>query len=121
MKIPEIQDVAHRFYESPFFVGMVGAFAGVLIPAKSAEHKISFRRKLAIIFVGATCAGFATPLMEYFIGADKNNLINALTFVMGMLGMSLAGGIMRIGQDFMHDPWGTIKKWRHGRSNKNDE
>ena len=114
-----LHDIAEQFYNSPFWVGMVGAICSVLLPSESEEKKITFFQKMARVFVGGVIAGFATPLFAYFVGYDHPQLLNGLTFVVGLLGMSIAMGLYKIGQEFVKDPKGFIQKIRDARRKRN--
>lgn len=105
-------EYANIFVDSPFFTGFVGAFTAMLLPSE----KMGFFKRAAYIIVGALVAGYFSPLIIDLLGIESNHAQNAIVFVVGMIGMMVAGGLLKLGKEFKNNPVETWKKiksiWR---------
>ncbi len=57
-------------------------------------------------FVGMLCAGYLTPLVVQWMGLDTSQIstINAVGFGIGLVGLSLAEGAVRMAQNWSEKP-----------------
>lgn len=100
MEIPKIAHEAHSaFMNSPFIIGFGGAIAGVL-----SAGKMSIAKRISFTIIGGICAGYLSPWLQYMLGIENQSASNALAFIVGMLGMSLTGGVMKIGDNIKKHP-----------------
>lgn len=86
---------------SHLFAGLSGAFTRTVIQGKRLTWEI-----LSGSFVGALCAIYLTPLVGKWLGFDIADLAvnNGLAFAIGMIGLSLAEGIVRLAQRWASNP-----------------
>ncbi|MBM7323870.1 hypothetical protein [Brucella anthropi] len=86
---------------SHVFAGLSGALVRTFIMGKRWTWET-----LMGSLVGALCAIYLTPLIGTWLGLNLLDLSvnNALAFALGMLGLSLAEGLVRLAQRWANNP-----------------
>ena len=86
---------------SHLFAGLAGAFVRVVIQGGALTWAV-----VSASIVGALCAIYLTPIIGLWLGLNMANLAmnNGLAFGIGMIGMSLAEGIVRMAQNWAKNP-----------------
>lgn len=107
-----LQELIVNLKNSPFVIGFGGAIAGVLT-----SGKLSIKKRIIFTVIGGIFAGYGAPFLHYLFGVEDQAVSNFIAFVVGMLGMSLTGGLMKLGDSIRKDPESFIKRWR-GWKNK---
>ena len=98
----------NQFLDDTFgFIGvkldafMAGIFGG--IAAMPSDTKLSFRRGCSLIFSGALCAGYFTPLTANYFKLSTE-FAGAISFIFGLIGMRIVGGLIKLADKFNYDP-----------------
>lgn len=83
------------------FAGLSGAFVRTVIQREPLTWGI-----ISASMVGALCAIYLTPIIGLWLGLNLANLAlnNALAFGIGMVGMSLAEGFVRLAHNWSKNP-----------------
>lgn len=102
--VPHIFD---QLMSSPFIIGFAGALTSML-----ASGKTAFWKKMSMSISGMLTAGYMSPLFWMWFGVDKIEYKNAIVFIVGMLGMQITGGVLKLGEDIKANPKKYIPKWR---------
>lgn len=103
--IPQLYD---QLIHSPFIVGFAGAITSML-----ANGKVPFWRKVSMSVSGMLMAGYMSPLVWMWFGVETVEYKNAVVFLVGMLGMQIAGGIIVLGEDIRNNPGKYIpQRWK---------
>ena len=111
MEFPRMaKELFDGIMNSPFVIGFGGAIAGVLTTGK-----LSIWRRISMTIIGALCSGYLSPFIQYMFGVENVSAKNFIAFVVGMLGMSLTGGIMKLGEELRKDPQAFINRFRKWR------
>ena len=89
--------------------GLVGSVAALLlIPS------LTFKQALAILVGGVGCAAYVTPLavqiFTYYFGDLSQNLENGMAFGLGVIGMNIIAGILKLAQQWRHKPTLDIRE-----------
>lgn len=86
---------------SHLFAGLAGAIVRVVIQGGALTWAV-----LSASIVGALCAIYLTPIIGVWFGLNLTNLSmnNGLAFGIGMIGMSLSEGIVRMAQNWAKNP-----------------
>ncbi len=92
---------------SPFAVGFIGSLGALLF-----EPKFSLWRTLLLLFTGSVSAGFLAPWLMELLSFDSPNALAAMAFLIGTLGQRLVGGLLKIGEHFLVNPLGFIRRLR---------
>ena len=83
--------------------GLVGSVTALLlIPA------LTFKQALAILVGGVGCAAYITPITveiaERYIEQVDRNLENGLAFGLGIIGMNVIAGFLKLAQQWRQKP-----------------
>lgn len=86
---------------SHLFAGLSGAFTRTVIQGKRLTWEI-----ISGSFVGALCAIYLSPMIGRWMGLELTDIAvnNGLAFAIGMIGLSLAEGLVRIAQRWANNP-----------------
>jgi hypothetical protein len=86
---------------SQLFAGLSGAFVRTVIQREPLTWAV-----LSASLVGALCAIYLTPIIGVWLGLNLADIAmnNALAFGIGMIGMSLAEGTVRLAHNWAKDP-----------------
>jgi hypothetical protein len=82
-----------------FFAGMAGGLVRALVNS----HGTIWERIIAGA-VGTLCASFLTPFLFLMLGFPDPQMVGAIAFVIGLLGLSLTEAIIAIGKDYANHP-----------------
>lgn len=84
---------------------MVAGLAGAFVRTVVQGNRMSWEILLGSV-VGAICAIYLTPIVGTWLALDLANLAmnNGLAFAIGMIGMSLAEGLVRLAQRWAENP-----------------
>lgn len=103
--IPELFDYV---INSPFVVGAAGAITSVV-----AGKKIPWWRRVAMGIAGTMSAGFLSPAICAWIAVDKPEYRSAIAFAVGMLGLQIVAGVIKLGEDIKKNPSKYIpQRWK---------
>jgi hypothetical protein len=83
------------------FAGLAGAFTRTVIQKQPLTLAV-----IATSIVGALCAVYLTPIIGLWLGLNMSLLAvnNALSFAIGLIGMSLAEGLVTMAQNWAKNP-----------------
>jgi len=83
------------------FAGLSGAFVRTVIQREPLTWALA-----SASMVGALCAIYLTPIIGLWLGLNLTDLAmnNALAFGIGMIGMSLAEGLVRMAHNWSRNP-----------------
>ena len=83
------------------FAGLSGAFVRTVIQREPLTWAI-----VSASIVGALCAVYFTPIIGVWLGLNLAEVAinNALAFGIGMIGMSLAEGLVRLAHNWAQNP-----------------
>ncbi|UPA25353.1 hypothetical protein [Shinella oryzae] len=83
------------------FAGLAGAFVRTVIQKQPLTWAV-----LATSVVGALCAIYLTPIIGLWLGLNLSVLAvnNALSFGIGLVGMSLAEGLVTLAHNWSRNP-----------------
>ncbi|MEW9616047.1 hypothetical protein AB3G45_19720 [Shinella sp. S4-D37] len=83
------------------FAGLAGAFTRTVIQKQPLTWAV-----VATSIVGALCAIYLTPIIGLWLGLNLSVLAvnNALSFGIGLIGMSLAEGVLTLAQNWAKNP-----------------
>ncbi len=88
------------------FAGLAGAFVRMFIQGKKLTTEV-----ISGSFGGALCAVYLAPLLAQWLNITDAAANGGLAFAIGMIGLSLAEGFVRIAQRWANNPRiGDIKK-----------
>lgn len=94
--------------QSPFIIGFAGALTSMM-----AGRKVPLGRKLAMGAAGTMSAGFISPAVCVWLGIETPEYRSAMAFAIGMIGLQVTGGIIRLGEDIKNNPGKYIpKSWK---------
>lgn len=84
-----------------FFAGIAGTIVRIAIQGKKLTLEV-----LTGAFAGSLCAVYLSPLMARWIALDPTDAAanGGLAFVLGMIGLSIAEGLVRAGQRWAINP-----------------
>ncbi len=77
------------------------------------EKKLSFKRALLLIFVGAISSSYLTPILQHWIDFSEPTE-NAAAFLIGLMSMNILGGLLRLADSFESNPAKFYKNVREG-------
>lgn len=87
------------------FVGSVAAL--LLIPS------LTFKQAVAILVGGIGCAAYMTPVavetVEYYLQDVSRNLENGIAFGLGVIGMNIIAGTLKLAQRWRQRPTLNIR------------
>ena len=83
--------------------GLVGSVTALLlIPS------LTFKQALAVLVGGIGCAAYVTPLavqiFEYYFDDLNQNLENGMAFGLGVIGMNIIAGVLKLAQQWRQKP-----------------
>lgn len=78
------------------FAGLAGAFVRAVIQGKKLTWSL-----VSTVIVGALCATYLTPVVVLYLGIAATN---GLAFGIGLIGMSLAEGVVKLGHKWAANP-----------------
>lgn len=78
------------------FAGVAGAFVRAVIQGKKLTWEL-----VSFVLVGALCATYLTPVVVAYLGIAATN---GLAFGIGLIGMSLAEGAVKLAQKWAANP-----------------
>lgn len=81
---------------------LIAGVAGALV-SMAYESDLKPRRALVLIAVGTIAAGYVTPLFAHLLGFGPE-LTNAISFLVGLIGMKLFGLVLNILDAVRKDP-----------------
>jgi hypothetical protein len=81
---------------------VAGLVGGVL--SLSMLPRLTFRKAVTAVLGGGACAAYGTPLAVEYLGIASRNLENGLAFVLGVVGMNLLGGAMKLSDRWRKEP-----------------
>lgn len=90
---------------SAMVAGLVGGLMSL-----SMLPQLTFRKAVAALIGGGACAAYLTPLAVEYAGVGSRNLENGLAFALGIGGMRIIGGILKLWERFEKSPEETITK-----------
>lgn len=102
-----IAELYDQLIQSPFIIGFAGAVTSML-----ASGKVPFWRKVSMSVAGMLTAGYMSPLIWSRFHIETMEYQNAIVFLVGMLGMQITGGVIKLGEDIKNNPKKYLPKWR---------
>ena len=100
--------VYETIIQSPFIIGAMGAITAML-----GMNKVPWWRRLSMGIAGALSAGFIGPAICVWLGIDTPEYRSAVAFGIGMIGLQITGGIIKLGEDIKKNPGKYIPKaWK---------
>lgn len=84
---------------SALIAGLVGGLMSMSI-----MPQLTFRRAITALIGGGACAAYLTPLAVEWLGLASRNLENGLAFALGIGGMRIIGGILKLWSRFEKAP-----------------
>lgn len=94
---------------APLFAGLFGAVTTVY----RSDRKLTMREIIGLLIVGMFTAGYLTPIIAKWLNISAP-MQNALSFLVGMIGMQVVGGVLKVGRKFEKDPEKTIRNFKTG-------
>lgn len=84
-----------------FFAGLAGAIVRIAIQGKKFTFEV-----VSGAFAGSLCAVYLAPLVARWLGLDLLDAAanSGLAFVLGMIGLSIAEGLVRVAQRWAANP-----------------
>lgn len=84
-----------------FFAGLAGAIVRIAIQGKRFTFEV-----VSGAFAGSLCAVYLAPLVARWLGLDLLDAAanSGLAFVLGMIGLSIAEGLVRVAQRWAANP-----------------
>lgn len=84
-----------------FFAGLAGAIVRIAIQGKKFTFEL-----VSGAFAGSLCAVYLAPLVARWLGLDLLDAAanSGLAFVLGMIGLSIAEGLVRVAQRWAANP-----------------
>jgi hypothetical protein len=83
--------------------GLAGGVARVVFMGQT--NQIGWKRAIGLVFLGAICAGYLTPLLGLLVTVPPDGpLERALGFVIGLLSMTLVEVVLRFADWLREDP-----------------
>lgn len=84
-----------------FFAGLAGAIVPIAIQGKKFTFEV-----VSGAFAGSLCAVYSAPLVARWLGLDLLDAAanSGLAFVLGMIGLSIAEGLVRVAQSWAANP-----------------
>ena len=92
---------------SAMIAGLVGGLMSL-----SMLPQLTFRKAVAAMIGGAACAAYLTPLAVEWAGLSSRNLENGLAFALGIGGMRIIGGILKLWSKFEAAPEDVLNRWK---------
>lgn len=92
------------------FAGLSGAVTTIY----RTDRKLSIKETTGMLLVGMFAAGYLTPIISKWLNVS-GPMQNALSFLIGMTGMHLVGGMLKIGRRFEKDPIQTARDIKEGK------
>ncbi len=92
---------------SALIAGLVGGLMSL-----SMLPQLTFRKAVAALIGGAACAAYLTPLAVEWLGLASRNLENGLAFALGIGGMRIIGGILKLWSKFEAAPEDVLNRWK---------
>lgn len=92
---------------SALIAGLVGGLMSL-----SMLPQLTFRKAVAALIGGAACAAYLTPLAVEWAGLSSRNLENGLAFALGIGGMRIIGGILKLWSKFEAAPEDVLNRWK---------
>lgn len=86
---------------------LIAGLAGGIVRALVDKNGSPWERIIAGA-VGALCAGILTPIVLLMLGVTALQFHGAIGFMLGLMGMSLAQALIKIGKDYARNP-GKLK------------
>lgn len=103
-----IQELATQILHSPFVAGFAGAVVSVMIRGKA-----SFFAKFTMVIAGMFCAGFIAPAICKWLEVEATEYQGAFAFGVGLLGLQITGGLLKLGEDIKTNPGKYIpNRWK---------
>lgn len=94
---------------------VAAGFAGAVAAIYQSEQRLSLRKVTGMLIVGMLASGYLTPFLSKWVNISPS-FQNVLSFLVGMTGMHIVGGILKIGQHFEQNPVRTMKNLQSGQS-----
>lgn len=96
-------------------IALIAGLMGGLVAIAMSEKVISFRSALSQVITAATFSGYGTEMLAKWWGLDSNpSVCGLIGLCLGICGMYVARGVIRIGKRFEKNPTNFLK-------NKDDE
>lgn len=82
-----------------FFAGLAGGVIRAVVNKNG-----SVWERIASGFVGTLCASFLTPLVALLFTVTGPQIVGAIAFVLGMVGMSVCETLIALGKSYARQP-----------------
>ena len=103
-----IQEISDQILHSPFIVGFAGALVGVFV-----RGKLPFITRASMVIAGIACAGYITPAVALWFGMVSPEYFSAIAFAIGLTGLQVTGGLIKLGEDIRKNPHKYIpRSWK---------
>lgn len=103
-----LSEIFNALLDSPFVIGFFGAATAVLHKGKTPWWKIA-----SMIIAGAFSAAYLSPIFWDLGTVETIAYKNAITFIVGMLGFQITGGLTKLGEDIKSNPGKYIPaRWK---------
>ena len=104
----QVQDIVSDIMHSPFVVGFAGALVGIIV-----RGKLSFIAKMSVLSVGAISATYLAPGIAKWSGIDSLEYLSVVAFVIGVIGLQIMGGLIKLGEDIKDNPYKYLPgRWK---------
>lgn len=92
-------------------VAVIGGIGGSLLSIVMNDKQISFKGAIAQMISGIMFSGYGTEfLLKWLHLEEKSSLVGLLGFCLGMCGMMVAKGVLKIGKRFERNPTKFLNK-----------
>lgn len=113
-------DIKQKLYEWGISaVALVAGATGAILNVTLNDKLTSFRSAFAQLIAGVVTSGYGSTVLVEWLHIESTGTVGLIGLFLGLAGMYIARGIMRLGESFAKDPVDTIKAIKDLKSNNN--
>lgn len=90
---------AMGIHPTHFFAGAAGGIIRALVNKQG-----SIWERIVAGAVGTLCASILTPFILLILGVTAPQMVGAVAFLLGLVGLSLTEALIKIGRDYSRNP-----------------